>query len=113
MTTEPRIWTTKRFEFCASRQIWRADWSPDQNQCIFGRLASPYGYGSNFTLFVTVSGAIDPKTGMNINVADLQQTVNTVLEAFDHRHTATSTSKRLSSPNAPPRSKPSLPCWLT
>nr|WP_290665326.1 6-carboxytetrahydropterin synthase [Ardenticatena sp.] len=86
MTTEPRIWTTKRFEFCASRQLWRTDWSPEHNQRVFGRLASPHGYGSNFTLFVTVSGAIDPKTGMNINVVDLKQTVNTVLETFDHRH---------------------------
>ncbi|GAP63787.1 6-pyruvoyltetrahydropterin/6-carboxytetrahydropterin synthase [Ardenticatena maritima] len=86
MTLQPRIWTTKRFEFCASRQLWRTDWSAEQNRRLFGRLASPHGYGSNFTLFVTVSGTVNPDTGMTMNVVDLKQTVNTVLEAFDHRH---------------------------
>ena len=47
----------------------------------------PYGHGHNYTLEVTLSGPVDPATGMVVNLSDLDPFVQrTVLDAFDHRN---------------------------
>lgn len=46
---------------------------------------SPYGHGHNYDLHVTITGEIDEKTGMIINLSDLKKTVNQVVEQFDHK----------------------------
>ncbi len=46
---------------------------------------SPYGHGHNYLLEVTVSGPVNPETGMILNVTELKNLVNRVLEEFDHR----------------------------
>jgi 6-pyruvoyltetrahydropterin/6-carboxytetrahydropterin synthase len=50
---------------------------------VFGRLGVPHGH--NDTLDVTVHGAIDPRTGMVIDLAELKRVVQeVVIERFDH-----------------------------
>jgi 6-pyruvoyltetrahydropterin/6-carboxytetrahydropterin synthase len=80
------IQVTRRFEFSAAHRYWRDDWSQAQNEQVFGKCSSPYGHGHNYTLDVTVAGAIDPVTGMVINITALKQIVGGVLELFDHKH---------------------------
>lgn len=77
---------TRRFEFSAAHRYWRADWSPDENERVFGKCISRYGHGHNYTLDVTVQGAADPTTGMVMNISDLKALVGIVLEEFDHKH---------------------------
>jgi 6-pyruvoyltetrahydropterin/6-carboxytetrahydropterin synthase len=53
---------------------------------VFGKCANPYGHGHNYVLEVSVSGDVDPATGMIANLADLDSFVEReVLDVFDHR----------------------------
>ena len=75
--------TTRRFTFSAGHHYRVAAWSADENARRFGRLGVPHGH--NYTLDVTVRGAIDPRTGMVIDLAELKRIVQeVVIERFDH-----------------------------
>ena len=79
------IYITKKFEFSASHRYWVDEWSGEKNNQVFGKCTSPYGHGHNYELHVTVSGKVDPQTGMIINLSDLKKHVSVVLEGFDHK----------------------------
>lgn len=80
------VYATRRFEFSASHREWRDDWTKEQNEQVFGKCTSPYGHGHNYTLDVTVTGTVDPVTGMVINMTVLKALVNEILEEFDHKY---------------------------
>ncbi len=76
---------TRRYAFAASHRLFCPDWSDSENSRVFGKCANPYGHGHNYLLEVTVNGPVDPKTGMIMNLADLDKMVQTkVLDEFDH-----------------------------
>jgi 6-pyruvoyltetrahydropterin/6-carboxytetrahydropterin synthase len=53
---------------------------------VFGKCANPYGHGHNYVLEISVSGDVDPATGMIANLAELDSFVEReVLDEFDHR----------------------------
>jgi 6-pyruvoyltetrahydropterin/6-carboxytetrahydropterin synthase len=79
------IFITKKFEFSASHRYWKEEWSEEKNNQVFGKCTSPYGHGHNYELHVTVSGNVDPDTGMIINLSDLKQHVSLVVDKFDHK----------------------------
>jgi len=81
-----KIFITKKFEFSASHRYWRDEWSEDKNNQVFGKCTSPYGHGHNYELHVTVSGKVDPATGMIINLSDLKKHVNVIIDEFDHKY---------------------------
>ena len=75
--------TTRRFAFSAGHRYWVEAWSPAENERVFGRLTVPHGH--NYTLDVTLRGAIDERTGMVIDLAELKRVVEeTVVTRFDH-----------------------------
>ena len=80
------VYATRRFEFSSSHRYWHDDWSPEENERVFGKCTSRYGHGHNYTLDVTITGALDPRTGMVMNMTELKAIVNQVLEEFDHKH---------------------------
>ena len=49
--------------------------SPEENLATYGKCNNPYGHGHNYTLEVTVSGPVDPRTGMVCNLVDLDTCV--------------------------------------
>jgi 6-pyruvoyltetrahydropterin/6-carboxytetrahydropterin synthase len=76
---------TRRYAFPASHRLCRADWSDAQNHRTFGKCANTNGHGHNYALEVTVTGPVDPETGMIVNLADLDAFVQArVLNDFDH-----------------------------
>lgn len=79
------IFITKKFEFSASHRYWKDEWSEEENNNKFGKCTSPYGHGHNYELHVTVSGKVDPVTGMIINLTDLKKHVTIVIDKFDHK----------------------------
>ena len=79
----PRAASTRRFAFAAGHRYWVDAWSAAENERVFGRLTVPHGH--NYTLEVTVQGAIDEATGMVIDLGELKRVVGeTVVERFDH-----------------------------
>ncbi len=81
-----KVLITKKFEFSASHRYWRDDWNQEKNEQVFGLSTSPYGHGHNYELHVTITGRIEPDTGMIINLTDLKRLVKVVLEDFDHKY---------------------------
>ena len=45
--------------------------SAAENLATYGKCNNPHGHGHNYTLEVTVSGPVDPSTGMVCNLVDL------------------------------------------
>lgn len=80
------VLATRRFEFSAAHRYWRDDWSPEENERTFGKCTSPYGHGHNYVLDVTITGQLDERTGMVMNMSELKRLVGDVLEEFDHKH---------------------------
>jgi 6-pyruvoyltetrahydropterin/6-carboxytetrahydropterin synthase len=66
---------SRRYLFSASHRLHNQAMSPEQNQATYGKCNNPHGHGHNYTLEVTVSGAVDPRTGMICNLVDLDSCV--------------------------------------
>lgn len=77
---------TKRIEFAAAHRYVRPEWDEAKNRAVFGPCYNPPAHGHNYLLDVTVSGEVDPETGMVINLFDLKRVLLAVLEEFDHKN---------------------------
>jgi len=62
---------TRRYLFSASHRLHNDAMSREENQSTYGKCNNPHGHGHNYRLEVTVSGPIDPSTGMVCNLVDL------------------------------------------
>lgn len=82
----PPVLLTKRIEFAAAHRYYKPEWDEAKNRSVFGRCYNPPAHGHNYLLEVTVSGDVDPKTGMVINLFDLKRVLLAVIEEFDHKH---------------------------
>ena len=82
----PPVLLTKRIEFAAAHRYHKPEWDEAKNRAVFGRCYNPPAHGHNYLLDVTVSGDVDPKTGMVINLFDLKRVLLGVLEEFDHKN---------------------------
>ena len=75
---------TRRYRFSASHRLHSPEMSADENRTTYGKCNNPHGHGHNYTLEVTVSGPIDPGTGMVCNLVDLDGFVEKeVLARYD------------------------------
>jgi 6-pyruvoyltetrahydropterin/6-carboxytetrahydropterin synthase len=60
--------------------------SEAENKRVYGKCSNPYGHGHNYVLEVTVTGSVDPQTGMIANLGQLDPFVQReVLEPFDQK----------------------------
>src|SRR5215469_1610805 len=66
---------TRRYRFSASHRLHSAEMSEDENRATYGKCNNPHGHGHNYALEVTVSGQVDPATGMVCNLVDLDRCV--------------------------------------
>ena len=62
---------TRRYLFSASHRLHSPDMSAEENLATYGKCNNPHGHGHNYALEVTVSGHVDPATGMVCNLVDL------------------------------------------
>ena len=62
---------TRRYRFSASHRLNSAEMSSEENLSTYGKCNNPHGHGHNYALEVTVSGQVDPATGMVCNLVDL------------------------------------------
>jgi 6-pyruvoyltetrahydropterin/6-carboxytetrahydropterin synthase len=81
------VYLTRRAEFSASHYYHNPEFTPEENQRIFGKCNNPHGHGHNYTLEVTVKGEVDGRSGFVVDLKQLKEVMNReVLDAFDHRH---------------------------
>ena len=82
-----KVHLSRRYRFSASHRLYKNRLSEDENRRVYGKCANPFGHGHNYVLEVTMSGPIDPATGMVANLADLDAFVEReVVEVFDHKY---------------------------
>src|SRR5271166_3899198 len=78
---------TRRYIFSASHRLHGEELSQAENLATYGKCNNPYGHGHNYALEVTVSGQVNPQTGMVCNLVDLDDAVRReVLDRFDHEN---------------------------
>lgn len=82
----PPVLLTKRIEFAAAHRYIKPEWDEAKNRAVFGSCYNPPAHGHNYMLDVTVSGEVDPHTGMVINLFDLKRVLLAVIEEFDHKN---------------------------
>ena len=81
------VYLTRKAEFSASHYYNNPDFTPEENQRIFGKCNNPHGHGHNYAVEVTVAGQVEASTGMVCNLADLDAFVTeNILERFDHEN---------------------------
>jgi 6-pyruvoyltetrahydropterin/6-carboxytetrahydropterin synthase len=75
----------RRYMLSASHRLHAGSLSDDENRATYGKCNNPHGHGHNYVVEVLVGGEVDKETGMVVNMAALDEAVQTaVLERFDH-----------------------------
>lgn len=78
---------TRVYEFAAAHRLHVASLSTKENAALFGKCAHESGHGHNYVLEVSVSGPIDPTTGMMIEITELDRVVTEqVIDRYDHKN---------------------------
>jgi 6-pyruvoyltetrahydropterin/6-carboxytetrahydropterin synthase len=78
---------TRRYKFAASHRLNSGRLSEQQNGELYGKCNNPYGHGHDYVLEVSVTGPLDPVSGLVVNVPALDRLVHKqVLRDFDHRY---------------------------
>lgn len=77
----------RRMAFSASRRLSRDDWSPADNERVYGAGAErAWGSGENYDAHFVFAGRVDPDTGMLVNLSTVKQALGAVIdERYDHR----------------------------
>ena len=83
MSASGMVYATRKFTFSSAHRYWRPEWSAEDNARIFGNLTVSHGH--NYVLEVTVRGAVDPATGMVMDLGELKRLAgDLVVSRFDH-----------------------------
>jgi 6-pyruvoyltetrahydropterin/6-carboxytetrahydropterin synthase len=78
---------TRTYEFAAAHRLHVPSLTTAQNLDLFGKCNNPAGHGHNYVLEVTVEGQPDPKTGMMVDIGEVDTIVNReVVDRYDHRN---------------------------
>jgi len=73
--------------FNAAHRLYRPDWDEVHNREIFGKCSLPHFHGHNYEVQVEVTGAVDPETGMVMDLKHLSDLIRDyVTEVLDHRN---------------------------
>jgi 6-pyruvoyltetrahydropterin/6-carboxytetrahydropterin synthase len=86
MSSALKVELGRRYRFSASHRLHTAHLHEEEKNRVFGKCSNPYGHGHNYVVEVSVSGDVDPATGMLANLGDLDAFVQSqVLDEFDHK----------------------------
>ena len=81
----PKAYFGRRYLLSASHRLHVDSLSAEENRAAYGKCNNPNGHGHNYLIEVLVGGPVHPETGMVVNLASLDEIVQTiVLERFDH-----------------------------
>ena len=76
---------SRRYHFSASHRLHSEAYDVARNRAVFGKCNNPHGHGHNYTVQVTLSGQVDPATGMVCDLGELDAFAQTnLLDRLDH-----------------------------
>jgi 6-pyruvoyltetrahydropterin/6-carboxytetrahydropterin synthase len=76
----------RKVKFSSGHRYFQPDLTDEENREVYGTSYSEHGHGHNYVLEAYVEGPIDPKTGMVINLKDLDAVLKEVTSPLDHHH---------------------------
>lgn len=83
----PVVHLSCRMKFCASHRLHNPEFSDEENRRIFDKCNHANGHGHNYVLYVVLKGPISDKTGMIMNVHDIEEIVHrVVMPKVDHKY---------------------------
>jgi 6-pyruvoyltetrahydropterin/6-carboxytetrahydropterin synthase len=78
---------TRTVGFRAVHRLYRPDWSEARNREAFGPLSDPPGHAHDYRCAVTVSGTIEPRMSMVLDLAELDRILQMeVVARLDGKH---------------------------
>ena len=81
------VYLTRSEHFNAAHKLYNPNWSPEENEAVFGKCANENWHGHNYELLVTVKGRPDPGTGFVFDVKRLSTIIKEhIIEKLDHRN---------------------------
>jgi len=80
------IFLSRRITFSSAHRYYQKKLTDAENKKIFGRCYTEYGHGHNYVLEITIGGQIDTKTGMVMNLVDVDRILKDVTDPMDHHH---------------------------
>ena len=83
----PHVTVTRRLHFNAAHRVHNPALSDADNRALYGKCNNPNGHGDNYVLDVSVSGAIDARSGYVMDLSVLKRIVTErVVDHIDHKH---------------------------
>ena len=80
-----KAYLSRRYRLSASHRLHTEAYDAAKNRAVFGKCNNPHGHGHNYVVQVTVSGQVDPETGMVCNLSDLDAFAKSnFIDRFDH-----------------------------
>lgn len=67
------VYLKRRAQFSAAHNYWLAALSAEENRALFGKYAGGEGHGHNYVVELTVAGQVDPRTGMVVNIVEIDR----------------------------------------
>jgi 6-pyruvoyltetrahydropterin/6-carboxytetrahydropterin synthase len=82
-----RVTLTRTVGFRAVHRLYRPDWTEARNREAFGPLSEPPGHAHDYGCAVTVSGPIDQRMSMVLDLAELDRILQEeVVARLDGKH---------------------------
>lgn len=78
---------TRRLQFSACHRLNSVYLSAEDNLKVYGKCNNPNGHGHNYEVQVTVRGPVDKRTGMVMNIQDLNVAMKkAIMDEIDHKN---------------------------
>ena len=82
-----KVTVSRKAHFNAAHRLYIENWSDKENTKVFGKCSNPNYHGHNYELIVSLTGEIDPDTGMVIDLKDLKDIIKKYVEdPLDHKN---------------------------
>ncbi len=77
----------RREHFSAAHRLFLPGLPDEENFEIFGKCSNPNWHGHNYILYVTITGEVDPKTGLIIHLRHVSKLIDEkILKKIDHKN---------------------------
>ena len=85
MSAAAKAYFGRRYLISASHRLHTHVLTAEENRAAYGKCNNPHGHGHNYMVEVGVGGAVNPETGMVVNLVAMDEAMRKhVIERFDH-----------------------------
>ncbi len=86
LSSGKRVRMSRRANFSSAHLYSNTSFSAEENLATFGKCFTEHGHGHNYLLEAFFEGRIDSKTGLIINLLDIDDLLKVLVNELDHQH---------------------------